>query len=470
MAENNFTDQLIAAIDAKTQWFDNIQLLKILENYRLLHTCVKSLFEFLLKKSMIHPDPYKNDKKISDIKPPENGPFSEAERSMVMGMRFSDYDSTLDFLCNYYKFSVSNLQLANIRKLIDLNNSIQWNSFTVNSNNTNTRTLATMLLSAKQNCEAITVSMVNDSISKAGKAITEINRMLKELTDFQREYYKGNIRKGIFEHPNFSAQKAAASPTDELSQIKKMFTQVMGKIPFYSELIDEIINEDHAPNKEQLRSALLQKLEVASQKTVAKEEKIDTKEILLTSVRVFGAMPGQIMQVKEKIQENHEVLESEHNSFWDKFKKALKKAFNIEEKPIFYNIVITDPTTDTRHHEKVNFFQFSGELEARARRYASVCVKRATGYEKLVAMSEEKILEYVNAQIAECQKMLKTLNGLDEFFKNAPMPQNKNRIKGLKMEITAIKNSVVKANQHRSEYSAYIEEEAQLKKLGITNA
>ena len=38
-----------------------------------------------------------------------------------------------------------------------------------------------------------------------------------------------------------------------------------------------------------------------------------------------------------------------------------------------------------------------------------------------------------------------------------------------KMEITAIKNSVVKVNQHRSEYTAYIEEEAQLRKLGIKN-
>lgn len=37
------------------------------------------------------------------------------------------------------------------------------------------------------------------------------------------------------------------------------------------------------------------------------------------------------------------------------------------------------------------------------------------------------------------------------------------------MEITALKNSVVKANQHRSEYTAYVEEEAQLRKLGIKN-
>ena len=84
-------------------------------------------------------------------------------------------------------------------------------------------------------------------------------------------------------------------------------------------------------------------------------------------------------------------------------------------------------------------------------------------------MSEDKVLEYVNQQISECNRMLKVMNGLDEFFKNAPLPSDRSKIKGLKMEITALKNSVVKANQHRSEYSAYMEEEAQLKKLGIKN-
>ena len=220
----------------------------------------------------------------------------------------------------------------------------------------------------------------------------------------------------------------------------------------------------------EIQKALLKKLEVENSQSQDKEEKIDTKAILLVALRVFGAMPGQIIQAKEKIVENHEILESEHNTFWEKLKKALRKAFNIEEKPVFYQISISDQTTDAVRHEKVDYMKFIRELEARARKYASAGIRKAPLYEKISQQSEEKILEYVNQQILECNKMLKYLNGLDEFFKNAPLPQNRQKIKGLKMEITALKNSIVKANQHRSEYSAYVEEEAQLKKLGIKNA
>ena len=35
------------------------------------------------------------------------------------------------------------------------------------------------------------------------------------------------------------------------------------------------------------------------------------------------------------------------------------------------------------------------------------------------------------------------------------------------MELTTLKNILVKANQQRSEYAAYVEEEEQLRKLGI---
>lgn len=470
MSEKNFSEQLIAAIDKKTDWFNSRELQNVLEQYRLMHTCEKTLYEFLLKKSLITPDPYKNDKKISDIVPPENAPFTDNERSMIIGMRLSDYDSTLDFLCNYYKFSVSNLQISNIKKLIDLNNAIQWNSFSVNSTNINTRTIATLLFNAKQGADALTVNMINDSVSKAGKAVLAINKSLKALTEFQREVYKGNIRKNVMSHPSFSAEKAASSPDDEKVQIKKLFQTTMGKTPYYNELIDEIIDEDHSPDKANLQKALLKKLEVENSSAQDSEEKIDTKSILLVALRVFGAMPGQISQAKEKIIENHEILESEHNTFFEKLKKALRKAFNIEEKPVFYQISITDQATDTVRHEKIDYQQFVRDLELRSRRYASAGIRKAPLYEKISQQSEEKILEYVNQQILECNKMLKILNGLDEFFKSAPLPQNRSKIKGLKMEITALKNSIVKANQRRSEYTAYIEEEAQLRKLGITNA
>lgn len=465
---NNFTETLLQALDEKAQWYDNTELPQILDNYRLLHTCVKVIFDFLVKKALITPDPYKLDKKISDIKAPDSGQFVENERSVIIGQRFSDYESTLDFLCNYYKFSVSQLSIGNIKKLIDLNNSITWNSFSANSNKINTRVLATMIFSARQNSDALTASMLNDNLSKASHALTDINSALKEYTDFQKEWYKGQIRKNVIMSPSFDANKALSDHASEMQQIKKNFAAGMGKIPFYNELIEEIIQEDQGEKKADLQQKLLAKLNIKKEESKKAEKRIDTKALIMGALQVLGATPPQLGGIAQKIQDNHDILESEHNSFMDKLKRALRKAFGLEEKPLYYTITITDQTTGAKRTEKINYQTFITDLATKARRFASVAQTNSPGYKKIASMPEEKIAEFVAAQIMDCNKLMVLLGALDDFFKTTASPMNKSKIKGLKIDITTLKNSVVKANQLRVEYTSYIEEEEQMKKLGIT--
>lgn len=466
--ENDFTQKLFAALEEKSQWYDSEGLPQILENFRLLHTCIKNIFEFLEKKSLITPDPYKLDKKISDIELPDSSQFIESERSVVIGQRFSDYESSLDFLCNYYKFSVEHITLPNIKKLLDLANAILWNSFTANSNKINTRVLAGMVFEARQNSDGLTVSMINDSLSKASQAQTEIVAALKDFSDFQREMYKGNVRKNVMASSGYDSQKALESPTAEVAMIKKNFRAMGGKVPFYNELIEEIALEDQSPKKEELRARTLQKLNIDSKKESKKAKKVDTKAILMSAVAVLGATPPLILQIAQKVQENHDVLESEHNTLFDKLKRVFRKAFGLSEKPVVYAVTIEDPTTGAKRQEKINYQDFLKEITTKARRYTAISQKNSIGYKKVLSLPNEKILDFISSQITECNKMMIILNALDGFFKSAAAPTNKAKIKGLKIDLTSLKNSIVKTNQHRAEYIAYVEEEEQMKKLGIT--
>ena len=85
------------------------------------------------------------------------------------------------------------------------------------------------------------------------------------------------------------------------------------------------------------------------------------------------------------------------------------------------------------------------------------------------AQGEEEIYTFLTKQLAECQQMLLMLLGYDKFFKNEVESPNKAKVKGLTMETTSIKNTMVKTNQRKAEYAAYVEEQKQLKRLGIIN-
>ena len=464
----DFNKKLFELAEAKKNWYDTEEMVKILEEYRNLLGVINNLINLLEKKGLIQPDPYKLDKKISDIAVPEEIPFLDSERSMVIGARLSDFESMLDFICNIFKFSVSTVSVERIKTLLALNNYFQWNALVPNSTKPNTKGLAEIVQAIKMGTDSLSVSVLNESINYITKTISRINALLKDLTDFQKELYKVEIRKSLFEHPNYSHEKSQKSTHDAMMQIKKMFPQVMGKKPFYSELVDELIREEYSPEKDKFRAIVLSKFEIASSKKEEKKIKIDTKEMLMDSVRALGSAAPLLEQISQKIEDNHKVLQSEHNGFMDKLLALIRQAFNRPEKPVVYTVTVTEPLTQSRKQEDVKYQDFLTDLNRRRRTYNSFAVKKAPGYIKIESQEEKSILEYLSKQISECNHLMQLLTALDEYFKSAPLVENRSKIKGLKMELTSLKNCIVKTNQRKAEYTALIEEEEQLRKLGIS--
>ena len=76
-------------------------------------------------------------------------------------------------------------------------------------------------------------------------------------------------------------------------------------------------------------------------------------------------------------------------------------------------------------------------------------------------------MDYLNKSITENQEILTLLTAADEFFKQNVEAHDRSKIKGLKIDLISVKNIIVKAIQKRSEYVGYIEEQEQMKKLGI---
>jgi hypothetical protein len=462
-----FLKELENALTAKTEWLNTSLLPEMLDNYRLLHTCVKNLYDLLVERSLIKSDPYKLDKKISEITVPDDSPFIENERATVMGARLSDYESMLDFICTYFKFSVDHINIQQIRRLVDFNNCIDWSHFSPNNSKTNTRNLAELINEARNHAAQMTISLINDSINKSAQAVSAINATLKELTDFQREIYKGQMRKDLFEHPSFNKELAFKSANAEMAEIKRLYPIVMGKKPFYNDLIQEIIKEDQSADKAQLQQALLQKLQVQEQRSQKSKKKVDTKSMLMEPVLALSALGPQLHTVVAKISVNHDILSTEHNSFFDKLKEALRKAFNIPKPKEEYDLTIINQKTDTRNIQTIEYNSFLANLEHKERFFLSFSGKQTTEYKKIESSTEESILNFINKQISDAQEILVILNALDDYFKVNANNQDKEKIKGMKIELVTMKNTLVKANQKRAEYTSYIEEYAQMKKLGI---
>ncbi len=469
MAEEfSFEKALQEALEEKVAWFDSNVMVEMLDNYRVLYSASNNVMGILLQKGLITPDPYKLDKKISDVMVPEDGEFPESSRSQVMGVRLSDYERVLDFLCNYFKFSVTNLTLPRIKKLIGLNNCFQWGSLAVTSRHPNTKALADLLTNIRQGTDTMATGSINGAVSAASKAIVGINTALKESSDLQRELYKMEVRKNVIAHSSFVWEKGE-SISEVVQRIKKLFPSVMGRQPFYPELVEEIAQESIGSASVQKQQDLLARLKVVHQTKTRKKVQVNTKTLIMDAVRNLAGMAPQLEAVSLKLRDNSALLQTQYDSPWEKFKRAFRKAFGLKPPVIEYPIPLTDAMTKTSVTEKVNFNKSLGEIAKRMNFYSALASRESPTYQKMEAQSEAEIYSFLTKQLTECQQMLSLLLGYDKFFKNEVQSPNKSKIKGLTMETTSIKNTMVKTNQRKAEYAAYVEEQVQMKKLGIVD-
>ncbi len=470
MEEYNFDAELQAALRKKQEWYNSESLQELLNEYRLMHTCVKNLYECFVKKSLIQPDPYRLDKKISEIVVPESSPFSESEIPKVFGARFSDYETMLDFICTYFRFSTENFSIQTVKKLLDLNKVFDWEDLSMNSSRMNTRALAMTINNAKTNSPNVVQSMINDSVAKCTQSSAVISKMLNELGVFLRELFKGGLRKDLFEHPDFDKAKAAESAEAEQAEIRRLYTKVTGKKTMYTDLIAEIVEEDHGPDKERKQAAVLERLAIKGTSKVEKKKAAgpDTKEMLMQAIMALGAMSPTLTQLHAKLGENFTLLYQKKNTFFNKLMAALRKVFHIAEKERVCNLPVKDAKTGTERIQKINVNDFLTDLSRKERVYNGIGMK-GIEYQKINASNEDAILAFVNKQISEVQSIFVIINSLDAYFKKEVDTEFKVKVKGMQIELSALRNSIINANKKRGEYASFKEEHAQMQKLGLAD-
>ena len=469
MENSAFSAELQAALNKKQEWFNTVSLQNLLVQYRLLYTCVHNLFDTLSKKNIIIPDPYRMDKKISEITLPETSPFSDNEIAKVFGARFSEYETMLDYICTYYRFTVDNLSIPVVKKLIDFNKVFDWDNVSTNNTKMNTRALAISISNAKMGAPGVIQSLINDSVTKCSQSIKEINKILNELGLFQREMYKGELRKDLFEHPDFNMEKAMSSPDAEMAEIKRLYGKVIGKKKtFYSDLVAEIIEEDQSPEKNKKQDAVLAKLQIKEDVKQKKVQKAgpSSKELIMATVLSIGAIGPTLTQLRGKLEENFEVIFAKKKSFMTKLIDALKQVFHIKEKERICMVPVKDPKTGFEKTVKLNVEEFLLDLNKKERAYNGIGVK-GPEYAKIEASNEEAILAFVNKQISEIQSVFTMINALDGYFKNEIDSITKVKIKGMQIELTALRNSIVNTNKKRGDYANFKQETEQMRKLGI---
>jgi hypothetical protein len=466
----SFSQRLEACLDARRDKLDRAEMVKLRDSMKLFQAAFQGLKAVLFKKGVLHDDPYQYDLKISEVTTPPEGPFSESEKVDQISLRVSQFEAYLEFLNNYYQFTCDFLTMGRIKRVLSLVKYFNFQQFTETSTQTNTRALAEIAGLVKKGTDQLSSGLIAESVSQLERATRDALAALKELAAYHRERYKIELRQLVLVSIRLDADLAVGRRDEAMRLIKRKFAEVAGELPFYPELVEEVLNEDWSSDGPALREELLKRFAVAEEKKAVEAKEKSYRGTLMDGSRALAGASWSIDAAAAKLGEDAALLSSLDQGLGARLRRMIKKIFSPGEGGLEYEVVFVDQLSGKRTVEKIDFKSFVEEAGKKSRLLASLNQRAGASIKRLESMTEEQVYQFLQRNIEETQRILRTFGALEEYFKANLPAELRPRMKSARAEGTTIKGAIIKANQKKHEYVSQREEAEQMKRLGIKDA
>jgi hypothetical protein len=465
-----FLKRLEEAVEKRREYLDTQRLPQIKEAFHSFEILFESILNMLINKGLLREDPYKYDQRISEISVPSDEPFLDSEKRDEVSYRLSIFRNQIDYLNSSYQFSLSFLDMPRLKRISALLGYISWKSLSDMAKSPTNRALAQYLGKIRMGTDSMAAGIIKDTLVQLEKVLRQITSVLAEAISFHRESFKCEVRARVLPTLGLDAASVGSRRDEALHALKRGFSQTMPGRPYYPELVEEILVEDFAPDVQSRRDALLERLAVREKKKeeVKTREEIPNKEVLLEAVRILSRVGPDLSSTLQVLLENHMLMSGRRMGLGERIRRWLARSVSRREEELLYEVEYFEGADPSPKMEKINFFPFTEGVRKKAALLSSLAGKAAGQYQKLEAADEDQVLEFLSKQISELHVIHRRMNSLNTHFLSEVPRETRTRLRGIKIQLTAIRNGIVKANQRKHEYVSRREEAEQMKRLGIT--
>lgn len=462
-----FQAQLQEAIARKRRYLEELALPRLKEGCQAFQSLFESLYRVLLRKSLVQEDPYQYERTLTEVTVPPKGPIADSEKREKLSQRLSELRSQIEFLNTSYQFSLEFLNLERLKRVIGLLQYVNWLSLTEASKDATTavlsETLSRLRLAGGDN---VSSSIVSNALRQLEAVIREALLHLRELLSFQKEAYKLGLRSRLLGDPQASGEPTlatlySAGAEQAYARLKSLFLRNMKGEPFYKDLVMEVLEEEHGGEAAERREAALTRLRVPQQKAVQPTQTPDHRPLLVESVRLLLPAAGYLGGAVKKLAANQELLER-RRGWLGKLRAWLRKVFRAPPDPQLLDIRYFQSATSTTRGERLDLRLFLEQLRRKIALFTALADPASRAATRLAALSDEQLLAFATRNLGELQLALRRCEGASEALRaRAPSGQ---QMKGIRIELSGLKNCLVRSNQLRYQYVSRQEEGERPKK------
>ena len=298
--------------------------------------------------------------------------------------------------------------------------------------------MAELVQNIKQGSDSLSANIVSDGCNQLSKLTTEIFTLLKEITAFS-----GNCINRISASGSFSSFQSPGKP--QAKQWKKLLPKSNAPSPtncpiclFFPSWLMNWWRKSSPPQRNKLKQELINSLRIKEKKKTSRKE-VSHKPLLMEAARILSGASIHMEKAIAKLNESQQLLDQRRLSLGERFRRWVMNAIQKKSEKHVYMVEFFDEKTGATRMVRIDYDAFADNVRKRARILNMLASKGSSAYMRLEGSDEEKVYEYVSNIVDELHKILTTLPALDTYFKTEAPRELRTTIRGIKIEISAIK-------------------------------
>jgi hypothetical protein len=383
---------------------------------------------------------------------PSDAPLPEFENADETSYRLAAFRRQLKYVLAEVGFNLSALPLSRLKKLSALISYVNWGELTEASGSPVTRSFARAITKILLGGDAMAAQILKEQETKIVETFQQCRSIIADLVAYHRESWKAELRRVVL--PEVSLEPGASAKTEEMVRaMRRVYGREMTGRPWYPALAQELIGEEVESDGEARKARLLASLAIPEAKPAPRAVvERDGKSILMEAVRILSRPHEELVTAVESLTETERLFQSREGGFGNALRRLFGLGTRKKADSQTYEITFTEPAVGTTRSEKLSFPVFAQDARRKATLLAAIASGKGPAYRRLEMTREGPLANFLDKQLNEMLLIHRRLSGLNALFQEKASQGGKQGVRGIKLELLAIRNSLVKANQRRHEF------------------
>jgi hypothetical protein len=448
----DYLEQLEAALEKRSKWLSETQIQQLKDAITSYQSLFDGAMALLIRKGLLREDPYNYEQVFTEIVIPKDDPLPDFENTDEVSYRLAAFRRQLKFLTEEAGFDLHALTLVRLKKISALVTFINWLEFGEGSTSPTTRAFARVFMKVRMGTDSMASQILKDCDIQAVKTIHQIRGMVAELIAYHRESWKTELRRKVLRQVSLGAPDARMRKEEALRAVRRGFGQWMQGKPWYPALAEEVVEEELSSDGPGMKEKVLASLAVVEAEQVKTTALPEGKPVLLEAVRILSRPHEELATALAILEENERLLLLENRGSgggW--LRRLLGRRASPHAVERVYKVEYAEPGVPAPKTEVIDFPKLLEEAKRKSSLMATLSSGMGPALRRLESTNEGQLAAFVDKQLNELLLIHRRLGSLNTYFHDRAV-QEKKTSRGIKIELLAIKNSIVKGNQRRHEY------------------